>query len=158
LALIIGKSGRRIPREKALDHVAGYSCYNDGSIRDWQRHTSQVTPGKNFASTGAFGPWMVTADEIQDVSSLTLTTRLNGIEVQKAVLSDLVFDVPSLISYCSTFCALAPGDVIVTGTPGGVGAYRKPPLWMKHGDVVEVEISQVGILRNPIRAELPIPV
>ncbi|MBI5132612.1 MAG: fumarylacetoacetate hydrolase family protein [Rhodopseudomonas palustris] len=150
MAIVIGKAGRRIAPEAALAHVAGYACYNDGSIRDWQRHTSQFAPGKNFVGTGGFGPWMVTADEIDDISKQTLITRLNGVEVQRAPISDLVFDVPALIAYCSTFTALAPGDVIVTGTTGGVGAYRTPPLWMKGGDVVEVEISGIGILRNPV--------
>jgi 2-keto-4-pentenoate hydratase/2-oxohepta-3-ene-1,7-dioic acid hydratase in catechol pathway len=154
MAVIIGKGGRRIAREAALGHVAGYACYNDGSIRDWQRHTSQFAPGKNFVGTGAFGPWMVTTDELPDISKQTLITRLNGVEVQKAPISDLVFDVPALIAYCSTFTELAPGDVIVTGTTGGVGAYRVPPLWMKNGDVVEVEISGIGILRNPVRDEV----
>ena len=150
MAVIIGKGGRRISRETASSHVAGYACYNDGSIRDWQRHTSQFTPGKNFAGTGGFGPWMVTTDEITDISAQTLITRLNGVEVQRAPISDLVFDVPTLIAYCSTFTELVPGDVIVTGTTGGVGAYRNPPLWMKGGDIVEVEVSSIGILRNPV--------
>jgi len=154
LAVIIGKGGRRIPKDRAAQHVAGYACYNDGSIRDWQRHTSQFTPGKNFAGTGGFGPWMVTTDEIPDVSKQTIATRVNGMEVQAAPISDLVFDVPTLIAYCSTFTELAPGDVIVTGTTGGVGAYRVPPLWLKHGDVVEVEVSGIGILRNPVRDEV----
>jgi 2-keto-4-pentenoate hydratase/2-oxohepta-3-ene-1,7-dioic acid hydratase in catechol pathway len=148
LAVIIGKTGRRISRSEALAHVAGYACYNDGSIRDWQRHTGQFTPGKNFMATGAFGPWMVTADEIPDPSALTLVTRLNGAEVQRAPISDLVFDVPDLVEYCSTFTTLRPGDVIVTGTTGGVGAFREPQLWMKAGDLVEVEISMIGVLRN----------
>jgi 2-keto-4-pentenoate hydratase/2-oxohepta-3-ene-1,7-dioic acid hydratase in catechol pathway len=133
--------------------VAGYACYNDGSIRDWQRHTSQFTPGKNFAGTGAFGPWMVTTDELPDVSKQTIATRLNGVEVQSAPISDLVFDVPTLIAYCSVFTELAPGDVIVTGTTGGVGAYRTPPLWMKAGDTVEVEVSGIGILKNTVEDE-----
>ena len=154
LAVIIGKGGRRIPKDRAAQHVAGYACYNDGSIRDWQRHTSQFTPGKNFAGTGGFGPWMVTTDEIPDVSKQTIATRVNGMEVQAAPISDLVFDVPTLIAYCSTFTELVPGDVIVTGTTGGVGAYRVPPLWLKHGDVVEVEVSGIGILRNPVRDEV----
>ena len=154
LAVIVGKRGRRISKDHALQHVAGYACYNDGSIRDWQRHTSQFTPGKNFAGTGGFGPWMVTTDEIQDVSQQTIATRVNGMEVQAAPISDLVFDVPTLIAYCSTFTELVPGDVIVTGTTGGVGAYRVPPLWLKHGDVVEVEVSGIGILRNPVRDEV----
>ena len=138
----------------AMEHVAGYACYNDGSIRDWQRHTSQFTPGKNFLGTGGFGPWMVTTDEIPDVSKQRIATRVNGMEVQAAPLSDLVFDVPALIAYCSTFTELVPGDVVVTGTTGGVGAYRVPPLWLKHGDVVEVEVSGIGILRNPVKDEV----
>jgi len=154
MAVIIGKGGRRISKEDALSHIAGYACYNDGSIRDWQRHTSQFTPGKNFAGTGAFGPWMVTTDEIPDISVQTIATRLNGVEVQSAPISDLVFNVQTLIAYCSAFSELVPGDVIVTGTTGGVGAYRNPPLWMKGGDVVEVEVSGIGILRNPIVDEV----
>lgn len=153
MAVIIGKGGRRISREAALGHVAGYACYNDGSIRDWQRHTSQFAPGKNFVGTGGFGPWMVTTDELTDITKQTLITRLNGVEVQKAPISDLVFDVPALIAYCSTFTELAPGDVVVTGTTGGVGAYRTPPLWMKGGDTVEVDISGIGVLRNPVKDE-----
>jgi 2-keto-4-pentenoate hydratase/2-oxohepta-3-ene-1,7-dioic acid hydratase in catechol pathway len=154
MAVIIGKAGRRISRETALRHVAGYACYNDGSIRDWQRHTSQFAPGKNFVGTGAFGPWMVTSDELSDISRETIATRLNGVEVQAAPISDLVFDVTALIAYCSIFTELVPGDVIVTGTTGGVGAYRTPPLWMKDGDVVEVEISGIGTLRNPVKDEV----
>jgi 2-keto-4-pentenoate hydratase/2-oxohepta-3-ene-1,7-dioic acid hydratase in catechol pathway len=150
LAVVIGKAGRRIQPADALDHVAGYSCYNDGSIRDWQRHTSQFTPGKNFDGTGAFGPWLVTPDEMGDLGAHTITTRLNGEVMQQAPLSDLVFDVPALIAYCSAFTTLEPGDVIITGTTGGVGAYRVPPVWMKAGDNVEVEISGIGILRNPV--------
>jgi 2-keto-4-pentenoate hydratase/2-oxohepta-3-ene-1,7-dioic acid hydratase in catechol pathway len=153
LAVIIGQSGRRIPAAQAVAHVAGYACYNDGSIRDWQRHTAQFTPGKNFHATGAFGPWMVTADELPDPAAQTLVTRLNGQEMQRAPISDLVFDIPALIAYCSTFIGLQTGDVIVTGTTGGVGAFRKPPVWMKAGDTVEVEISGIGILRNPVADE-----
>jgi 2-keto-4-pentenoate hydratase/2-oxohepta-3-ene-1,7-dioic acid hydratase in catechol pathway len=153
LAVIIGQGGRRIPAAQALAHVAGYACYNDGSIRDWQRHTAQFTPGKNFHATGAFGPWMVTADELPDPAAQTLVTRLNGQEMQRAPISDLVFDIPALIAYCSTFIGLQTGDVIVTGTTGGVGAYRKPPVWMQPGDTVEVEISGIGILRNKVADE-----
>jgi len=153
LAVVIGTAGRYIEKAEALAHVAGYACYNDGSIRDFQRHTTQFHPGKNFPATGAFGPWMVTADEIPDPSKLTLTTRLNGVEVQHSGTDDLIYDVPTLISYCSQWTRLEPGDVIVTGTPSGVGMARKPPLWMKHGDTIEVEISQIGILKNPVRDE-----
>ena len=133
-----------------MDHVAGYSCYNDASVRDWQRHTSQWTPGKNFAATGGFGPWLVTADEIDDPGALELTTRVNGDVRQNASVSELIFSIPELIAYMSAFTALRPGDVIVTGTPGGVGAFRDPPLFLAPGDIVEVEISHVGLLRNRI--------
>jgi 2-keto-4-pentenoate hydratase/2-oxohepta-3-ene-1,7-dioic acid hydratase in catechol pathway len=153
LAVIIGEPGRNIAAADALAHVAGYSCYNDGSIRDWQKHTPQFTPGKNFDNTGGFGPWLLTADEVADPSTLELVTRLNGEEMQRAPLSDLVFDIPALIAYLSSFTTLVAGDVIVTGTTGGVGAFRNPPLWMKDGDVVEVEISSIGTLRNPVVAE-----
>lgn len=152
LAVVIGRGGRRIAAADAFGHVAGYACYNDGSIRDWQRHTTQFAPGKNFDNTGGFGPWLITADEIPDPSRLTLTTRLNGVVVQHAPVSDLVFDVPDLIAYLSSFATLAPGDVIVTGTTGGVGAFREPQLWMRPGDVAEVEIDGIGTLRNPIAA------
>ena len=153
LAVVIGKRARRVSRERALDHVAGYSCFNDGSVRDYQRHSQQFTPGKNFHASGAFGPWLVTADELPDPRKLTLTTRLNGTVMQHESVGELCFDVPQLIEYCSTFAQLEPGDVIVTGTPGGVGAGRKPPVWMKPGDTVEVEISGIGTLRNPVAAD-----
>ncbi|ODV42970.1 5-carboxymethyl-2-hydroxymuconate isomerase [Cupriavidus sp. UYMMa02A] len=153
LAVIIGKTARHVRAEDAPGHVAGYACYNDGSVRDWQKHTIQFTPGKNFPQTGAFGPWLVTTDEIPDPSQLTLTTRLNGEVVQQARTDDLIFSVGDVIAYCSTFTELRPGDVIITGTTGGVGAFRNPPLWMRPGDTVEVEISGIGILRNGIRDE-----
>lgn len=150
LAIVIGKPGRHITKGKAFDHVAGYACYNDGSVRDWQRHTHQFTPGKNFMGTGAFGPALVTPDEVGPLDALVLRTRLNGQVVQEARLGDMIFDIPTIIAYCSTFTQLEIGDVIVTGTPGGVGAKRNPPLWMKAGDTVEVEIDRVGHLINPI--------
>ena len=153
LAVIIGKRARRVTRDRALDYVAGYSCFNDGSVRDYQRHSAQFTPGKNFHASGAFGPWLVTADEIPNPRTLTLTTRLNGAVMQHESVAELCFDVPQLIEYCSTWTQLEPGDVIVTGTPGGVGAGRKPPVWMKAGDTVEVEISGIGTLRNPVAAD-----
>ena len=153
LALVIGKAGRHIPAGRALDHVAGYSCYNEGSIRDWQRHTSQFLAGKTFAESGSFGPWLVTTDEIPDPSKLTLQTRLNGNIVQDTTTDLLITAIPELIGYISTICPLVPGDVIVTGTPGGVGAKRTPPLWMRPGDTVEVEISGIGALRNTVIAE-----
>ena len=150
LAFVIGKGGRHIAPEDAFEHIAGYACFNDVSVRDWQRHTHQFTPGKNFPGTAPFGPWLVTRDEIADVRSLSLQTRLNGSVVQQASLSDLIFDIPTIVAYVSRFTPLSPGDVIATGTPGGVGDRREPPLYMKHGDVVEVEITGLGVLRNRI--------
>ncbi len=151
LAIVIGKEGRRIPREKAMSYVAGYSCYNDGSVRDWQRHTSQFMPGKNFPATGGFGPWMVTTDELKDITKQTLTTRLNGVVKQQATIDMMIFDIPEQIAYISTWTPLKPGDVIVTGTPGGVGFARNPPEFMKVGDTVEIEITGVGVQRNTIK-------
>ena len=153
LAVIIGKPGRHIPKADALGHVAGYACYNDGSVRDFQRHTHQFTPGKNFPGTGAFGPWMVTPDELGNLGLLLLQTRVNGQVVQEARLDQMIFDVPRQIEYCSSFTRLEPGDVIATGTPGGVGAKRQPPLWLKPGYTVEVEIERVGLLRNGVADE-----
>lgn len=153
LALVIAKPGRYISRENALDYVAGYACYNDGSVRDWQHHTHQFTPGKNFPGTGAFGPWMMTPDELGDLSDLRITTRLNGETVQDARLGQMIFDIPTIIEYCSGFTKLEAGDVIVTGTPGGVGVKRTPQLWMKPGDTVEVEVEKLGVLRNTIADE-----
>ncbi len=150
IALVIGRAGRRISQKDSWNHIAGYSCYNDGSVRDWQRHTIQWTAGKNFASTGGFGPWMVTADEIPAGALLTLSCRLNGERMQHATTEQMIFKIPKLIEYISSFTTLAPGDVIVTGTPGGVGARRNPPVWMKPGDTVEVEIDKVGVLVNTI--------
>ena len=134
-------------------HIAGYSCYNDVSVRDWQRHTAQWTPGKNFPNTGAFGPALVTPDEIPDLGALTLTTRLNGKVMQQAPISDLIFSVPVIVAYISKFTPLYPGDVIATGTPGGVGDRREPPVYMKDGDIVEVEIDRIGILRNVVQTD-----
>lgn len=153
LAVVIGKAARHVKQADALDYVAGYACYNDGSVRDWQKHTIQFVPGKNFPNTGGFGPWLVTSDEIGDPQDLELTTRLNGEVMQHTSTSDMIFDVRKLIEYCSTFTELAPGDVIVSGTTGGVGAFREPPVWMKPGDEVEIEISRIGILRNSIADE-----
>lgn len=150
LAVVIGKAARHVKQADALDYVAGYACYNDGSVRDWQKHTIQFVPGKNFPNTGGFGPWLVTGDEIGDPQDLELTTRLNGEVMQHTRTSDMIFDVRQLIEYCSTFTELAPGDVIVTGTTGGVGAFREPPVWMKPGDEVEIEIARIGTLRNSI--------
>jgi 2-keto-4-pentenoate hydratase/2-oxohepta-3-ene-1,7-dioic acid hydratase in catechol pathway len=152
IAVVIGKRGRRISEEDSWKHIAGYACYNDGSVRDWQRHTLQWTAGKNFSRTGGFGPWMVTRDEIKDGEELTLETRLNGEVMQHATTAQMIHRIPRLIGYISTFTPLEPGDVIVTGTPGGVGARRTPPVWMKPGDTVEVEVSKIGVLVNTIKA------
>jgi len=151
LAVIIGREGFKVAEKDALSLIAGYSCYMDGSVRDWQNHTSQFTPGKNFPGSGGFGPWMVTADEIADPQALTLETRLNGQSVQKSGTDLMTFNIRKIIAYITTWLPLKPGDVIATGTPGGVGAKRTPPLWMKAGDVVEVEISGVGLLRHPVK-------
>jgi 2-keto-4-pentenoate hydratase/2-oxohepta-3-ene-1,7-dioic acid hydratase in catechol pathway len=150
IALIIGKAGRRIAKADALSHVAGYSIYNDGSVREFQRQTSQFTPGKNFPGTGGFGPWMMTPDEVGDVTAMEITTRLNGQVMQNATADLLVFDFGDIIGYCSTFCELVPGDVIVTGTPGGVGAARNPPVFMDEGDEIEVEVKPIGKLRHRV--------
>ena len=153
LALIIGKPGRYISRKDSWGHIAGYACYNEGSVRDYQRHTSQFTPGKNFPNTGAFGPWMVTPDELGPLEGLRIRTRLNDQVVQDALLGEMIFDIPTILEYCSSFTRLECGDVIATGTPGGVGVKRTPPLWMKPGDVVEVEIEGLSTLRNGIAEE-----
>jgi len=152
LAVVIGKPARHVSRDDALDYVAGYACFMDGSVRDWQRHTGQFTAGKNFEKSGALGP-LVAADDISDISALTLTTRVNGVVMQQGAIADLVFDIPYLIEYCSTFTELHPGDVIATGTPGGVGAARNPPVWLRNGDVVQVEIPGIGVLTNPVQDE-----
>jgi 2-keto-4-pentenoate hydratase/2-oxohepta-3-ene-1,7-dioic acid hydratase in catechol pathway len=153
LAVIIGKEGRHIAEADAFDHVAGYSCYNDGSIREWQFHAKQIASGKNFESTGGFGPWMVTADEIAPNQQLKLVTRLNGEVVQSSHTGHMIFSIAKLISYASTIFTLVPGDVIATGTPAGVGWSRKPQWFMKPGDVCEVEIEGIGTLVNPIAAQ-----
>lgn len=153
VALVIGKAGRDISEADAYDHVFGYSCYNDASVRDWQFHTSQWAPGKNFSGTGAFGPWLVTPDELGDIEELKLETRLNGETMQSAKVGEMIFSIPEQIAYLSTIVELQPGDVIVTGTPGGVGVKRTPPVFMKAGDRCEVEVSGIGILSNPIVAQ-----
>ena len=150
IAVIIGKPGRRIAEQDVGAHIAGYACYNDGSVRDWQRHTSQWIPGKNFWRTGGFGPWMLTADEIPFGTEMTLTAHLNGQEMQRATTSMMIHSIARQIAYVSKVAPLQAGDVIVTGTPGGVGARRTPPIWMKAGDVIEIGIDKVGVLRNTI--------
>ena len=154
LAVVIGRGGRFISEQNVGAHIAGYSCYNDVSVRDWQRHTAQWTPGKNFPNTGAFGPSLVTPDEIPDLGALILKTRLNGKVMQEAPISDLIFSIPVIVSYISKFTPLSPGDVIATGTPGGVGDRRDPPVYMKDGDMVEIEIDRIGILRNIVQSDL----
>lgn len=151
IAVVIGKAGRHIAAEDALDHVFGYTVMNDGSVRDFQKHS--VSAGKNFWRSGALGPWIVTADEIPDPAGLKLETRLNGQTVQSTTADLMLYDIPTAIAYISKWTPLAPGDVIATGTPGGVGARRTPPLWMKAGDVIEVEVSSVGVLSNPVLDE-----
>ncbi|MEL6233363.1 MAG: fumarylacetoacetate hydrolase family protein [Pseudomonadota bacterium] len=153
LAVVIGTPGRHIAAADAMAHVAGYSCFNDGSIRDFQRHTSQFWAGKNFEESGSMGPWLVTADALADLAAQTMETRLNGEVMQSTAISDLAFGIPELIAYLSTVTTLLPGDIIATGTPSGVGLFREPPVFMKPGDVVEVEISGIGTLSNPIKAE-----
>lgn len=153
IAVIIGKRGRHISEANAFDHIAGYACYNDGTLRDWQRHTSQWIPGKNFWRTGGFGPWMVTADEIAAHTVLTLVSRLNGVEMQRTTTDLMIHSIARQIAYTSDIAPLEAGDVIVTGTPGGVGAKRNPPVWMKPGDVIEIEVDRIGVLRNTIADE-----
>jgi 2-keto-4-pentenoate hydratase/2-oxohepta-3-ene-1,7-dioic acid hydratase in catechol pathway len=153
IAVVIGKAGRRISEADSWNHIAGYACYNDATLRDWQRHTQQWAPGKNFWHTGGFGPWLTTSDEIAPNEPMTLTTRLNGKVMQHATTAMMLHSIPRLIAYVSTVAPLRAGDVIVTGTPGGVGARREPPVWMRAGDVIEIEIDKVGILRNRIAAE-----
>lgn len=154
IAMIIGRGGRRIARKDAMEHVVGFGIYNDGSVREYQRQTSQFTPGKNFANTGGFGPWMMTKEAIGELSQMEITTRLNGEVMQNATADLLVHGFDELIAFCSTFIELEPGDVIVTGTPGGVGAARKPPVFMDQGDVIEVDVKPIGTLRNPVVNDL----
>ncbi len=153
LALVIGTMAHHVSAADAFQHIAGYSCFNDGSVRDWSR--PQITPGKNFTSTGAFGPWLTTRDEVPDVETRQLTTRLNGKVMQQAKIDEMIFSIPEQIAYLSTICELRPGDVVVTGTPGGVGTRLDPQVFLNGGDVVEVEIEGVGLLRNPVEREVP---
>ena len=153
MAVIMEDAGKHIKPENALKHIVGYSCYNESTVRDWQQHTRQFGMGKNFEKTGSFGPHMVLAENISDYTKLSIQTRLNGKVMQDAKLSQLIFDIPTLISYVSKAIPWRAGDVLVTGTPGGVGFKRKPPIFMKEGDQVEVEISEIGILSNIIKDE-----
>lgn len=153
LAVVIGKPARHVAAGDALDYVAGYSCFNDGSIRDFQRHTSQFWAGKSFQDSGSMGPCLVTPDDVGNLADLHMETRLNGEQVQSTSIGDLAFNVGEIIAYLSTVITLLPGDVIATGTPSGVGLFREPQLWMKPGDTVEVEITGLGTLSNTIRDE-----
>ena len=153
IAVVLGRGGAHIAPADAMNYVAGYSCYNEASVRDWQFHVHQYSMGKNFNATGGFGPWLVTRDEIPDPDALTVTTTLNGEQMQFGEFNDVAFDIPALISYVSQALPWCPGDVLVTGTPGGVGFKRKPPIFLKKGDVVEVEVNLVGTLVNPVANE-----
>lgn len=150
LAVVIGKGGRDISAESAWDHVAGYSIYNDASVREFQFHAKQIAAGKNFESTGAFGPYLVTHEEIEPGEPLKIETRVNGEVVQSGDTSQMIFSIPQLIAYASTIFTLTPGDVIATGTPSGVGFSRKPPRYLVAGDVVEIDIEKLGTLSNPV--------
>jgi 2-keto-4-pentenoate hydratase/2-oxohepta-3-ene-1,7-dioic acid hydratase in catechol pathway len=151
LALVIGKAGRHIKAEDALSHIAGYTCFCDATVRDFTKYS--LVASKNFVGSGPLGPWIVTADEIPDPTKLTLTTRLNGAEMQRSGTDMLIHDIPTIIAFCSMFTPLAPGDIIATGTPDGIGAKRNPPVWMKAGDVLEVEVDRIGVLRTRIADE-----
>jgi 2-keto-4-pentenoate hydratase/2-oxohepta-3-ene-1,7-dioic acid hydratase in catechol pathway len=153
LAVVIGKAGFRVAEEDALHLVGGYSIFNDGTIRDWQHHTHQFTPGKNFPGTGAFGPALFTPEEAGPLEEKRIETRVNGKVEQEAVLGDMIFSVAAVIAYVSGFTALKPGDVIAMGTPGGVGFKRNPPLFLKDGDCVEVSIAGLGTLSNVVASE-----
>ncbi|WP_343504864.1 fumarylacetoacetate hydrolase family protein [Alloyangia pacifica] len=153
LAIVIGRGGRNIPEAEAMEHVAGFACFNDASVRDWQWHTRQFIPGKNFPGTAPFGPELVTPDEIADLRAVVVRSVLNGEVMQEAPVAHMIFPIPVIIAYVSQFTSLAPGDVIATGTPGGVGSKRTPPVWMKPGDEIEVRIDGVGSLVSKIVAE-----
>ena len=148
VAIVIGRRASGVSRDASLEYVAGYTAFMDGTVRDWQRHTTQFTPGKNFTASGAMGPYLVSRDESGD--ELGIEPRLNGETMQSGHTGELIFDVPALIEYCSTFTVLEPGDIIATGTPGGVGAARKPPVWLKPGDRLEVAVEPLGVLENAV--------
>jgi 2-keto-4-pentenoate hydratase/2-oxohepta-3-ene-1,7-dioic acid hydratase in catechol pathway len=154
LAVVIGRAGARISPEDACSHVAGYSCYMDGSVRDWQH--AWFTAGKNWPQTGSFGPWLVTRDDVPDPHGLGIRTYVNGMKVQDDNTANMIHRIPELIAYISTFSALSPGDVIITGSPGGVGKKRTPPLFLKDGDTVAVDIDRIGTLRNTIAQDAAI--
>jgi 2-keto-4-pentenoate hydratase/2-oxohepta-3-ene-1,7-dioic acid hydratase in catechol pathway len=148
LAVIIGREASHVLASEALDYVAGFSCFGDHSVRDFQKHTTQATAGKNFRRSGTFGPYLVSREEVKDLSSLLLTTTLDGAVMQQAPLSDLIFDVGQVLAYITQFTDLHPGDVIAMGTPSGVGMSRNPPIWLKPGDRLAIEISGIGRLEN----------
>jgi 2-keto-4-pentenoate hydratase/2-oxohepta-3-ene-1,7-dioic acid hydratase in catechol pathway len=151
IVVVIGTAGRHIAKADAMNHVFGYTIMNDGSLRDYQKHS--VSAGKCFAGSGSMGPWIVTADEIPDPAQLSLETRLNGQVMQSTTADLMLYDIPTAIAYISRWTPLSPGDIIATGTPGGVGARRNPPVWMKPDDMIEVEVSSIGTLSNRIVAE-----
>ncbi|MBR8267835.1 fumarylacetoacetate hydrolase family protein [Burkholderia cenocepacia] len=153
LAVVIGRGGSHIAPEDAMSHVAGYTCFNDASVRDWQFHTHQYGMGKNFRGTGALGPWLVTADEIPDYRELSVHGLLNGEQMQIGKLSELAFDIPALIAYVSQALDWQPGDILATGTPSGIGFKRQPPVFLKPGDTFDVVIPGVGTLSNPVAEE-----
>ena len=153
LCIVIGKAGRRIAAKDAHAHIAGYTIMNEGSLRDWQKHSNILIPGKNFYHSGAVGPWMVEAADVGDPENLRLTSRIDGEIMQDSRTSDFFFGIPAMIEYISTWAPLAPGDLIATGTPEGVGAGRKPPRWLKPGETLEMEIENIGVLRNPVVAD-----
>jgi 2-keto-4-pentenoate hydratase/2-oxohepta-3-ene-1,7-dioic acid hydratase in catechol pathway len=153
LAVVIGRSARHVSVERATEHVGGYTCLSENSVRDFQKHNAQVTAGKNFEHSGAIGPWITTADEVTDIRSVRVIGRLNGEVVQSALVEELIFSIPQIISYISSFTTLSAGDIIATGTPDGVGFLRNPPVYLRHGDVFETEISGVGTLSNPVADE-----
>ncbi|WP_233859310.1 fumarylacetoacetate hydrolase family protein [Paraburkholderia sp. HD33-4] len=154
LAVVIGKGGSHIAPEDAMSHVAGYTCFNDASVRDWQFHTHQYGMGKNFRATGALGPWLVTADEIPDYRKLSIQGVLNGEVLQTGSLSELAFDIPALIAYVSQALDWQPGDILATGTPSGIGFKRQPPVFLKPGDRFDVVVPGVGTLSNPVADEV----
>jgi 2-keto-4-pentenoate hydratase/2-oxohepta-3-ene-1,7-dioic acid hydratase in catechol pathway len=153
LAVVIGTRGRHLPAERAFDHIVGYTCLNEGSVRDWQGYGTQNCPGKNFYHSGSIGPWMVTRDEIADPMALALKTRLNGETLQDNKVGEMLFDIPYVLAHVSKFTWIEPGDLITMGSPGGTIISRKTGKWMKAGDTFELEIEKIGTLRNPVAAE-----
>lgn len=153
LVVVIGKPGYRISQADAWSHVAGYTLMNEGSVRDWQFHTRQITPGKNFYHSGSVGPWIVPASEVPDVDALRIQTRLNGQVMQEDLVASMVHKIPRFIEYASTLAPLQPGDLLATGTPSGVGFSRQPPVFMRPGDVCEIEVQGIGVLSNPVERQ-----